>query len=296
MGKKSSLFDDNIHMLIRGFRYPGDEESAAEFFQILQAAGEDYIPTKLGLGEPLKVPYSIENAKRMWVESGENRSYGGILFKSPLLFGSMDWNNRDGSNIFSITIASKILLSEVAIERFIVLSKELFIWCNGVYGYTNHHSNSIYTPGLDYKTCLGGITWMTLFGKPYVRMFRKEVIESAPCKVEEFADNRFMLLTAEEPIMVNPALLEIQQRVKIHLGEDAFCRPNEVPTFLTMEDLCAGRDRPSTEGYRSPDLSEYLKDTEREKDEGLVAVVNEDGTITTYQVKPRGRALKKAKE
>jgi hypothetical protein len=296
--KKIRSHDDEIEMLIRGFGSPGEVKSAKEFFQILQEAGESFVPTKLGLGEPLRTPYSIENAKKIWVKSGENRPYGGILFKGPSLFGSSDWNNRDNSNSFSLTISSKIVMADEGIKRFITFVKKLFIWCNGIYGYTTHDLSSMYSPGLDYKTCLGGITWMNLFGKPYVKMFGREVIKTAPCMVEEFAEDCFMLLTAETPIRANSKLLEIQERVKDHLGRDAFCRLNEVPTFLTMEDLRAGRDRPSTEGYRSPDLSEYLKDLGAEKDEGLIAVVNEDGTITTYKVeeRPSGQPLKREKQ
>jgi hypothetical protein len=285
MNKKSRSLDD-IHIHIRGFGPRGDVKSAEEFFQMLQEAGEKYLPAKLGIGEPLKIPYTMENAKKTWLESGKDRPYGGILFKGPSLFGSIDWNNRDNSSLFWMTIASKFVLSDRGVERFIALTKKLFTWSNGVYGRAHHRSNSIYTPGLDYKTCLGGITWMNLFGKPYVNMFGRDVIETAPCKVEEFAEDCFMLLTAKEPIRANPELLEIQERVKSHLGRDAFCRPDTRPKFLTMEDLRAGRDRRSTEGYRSPDLSGYLKDPGTKKEEGLIAVVNDDGTITTYKVEP----------
>lgn len=286
MNKGSYFYDDDIDMFIRGFGSPGDAQSAEEFLQMLQEAGERFVPTKLGLGEPLRTPYSIENAKKMWVESGENRPYGGILFKGPSMFGSSDWNNRDNSNSFSLTISSKFVMVDEGLKRFTTFAKKVFIWCNGVYGYTTHDLSSIYSPGLDYKTCLGGITWMNLFGKPYVKMFGREVIETAPCKVEEFAEDCFMLLTAEEPIRANPELLQIQEKVKNHLGKGAFCRPDTTPKFLTMEDLRAGKDRPSTEGYRSPDLSTYLKDPGTKKDEGLIAVVNDDGTIKTYKVEP----------
>ena len=285
--KRRSFFDDSMDLLIRGFGSPGDMKSAEEFFQMLHKAGEKYMPARLGLAEPLKAPYSMENAKKMWLDSGENRPYGGILFKGPALFGSSNWNNRDNSNLFGLTIASTLVTTEKEVEKFIGYAKKLFVWSNGVYGNAHHSSNSIYTPGLDYRTCLGGITWMNLFGKPYVKMFGRDVIETAPCKVEEFAENCFMLLTEKKPIRANPELLEIQERVKNHLGKDAFCRPDACPKFLTMEDLRAGRDRPSTEGYRSPDLSEYLKDSGAKKGEGLIAVVNDDGTITTYEVEPK---------
>lgn len=287
MCKKNKSCNDTIHMLIRGFGIPGDAKSSEEFFQILGRGGDQYIPQEIGLGEPVRVQYSIENAKEMWAASGRDNPYGGILFKNKWMFGSSNWNKRDNSNDFELTIASKCICSDSDVNKLIYIAKKLFIWCNGIYGYAHHESKSIYTPGLDYKTCLGGITWINLFGKPYVDMFGRNIILTAPCKVEEFAENCFLLSTAEKPIRVNPELLEVQDNVENHLGKDAFCRKGEVPIFLTFEELRAGKDRPSTEGYRSPDLSGYLKDSGRNKEEGLIAVVNDDGTITTYKVEPK---------
>lgn len=39
---------------------------------------------------------------------------------------------------------------------------------------------------------------------------------------------------------------------------------------------------PSTEGYRSPYLSEYKSRAPKNNNDGLVSLVNEYGTITTY--------------
>lgn len=287
MSNRYKVPDNNIDIIIRGFGPYGDIKSGEEFFQILEISGDKYIPTRIGLEDPLRYVYSLNNAKKIWVASDANSTYGGILFNNKLMFGSIEWNKKNNSNMFMMSIVSKCISTVKDIEILISIVKKVFLWCNGVYGNVRHASNSIYTPGLDYKTCLGGITWINLFGKPYVDMFGRDVILTAPCKVEEFADNCFILSTAEKPIRVNPDLLEVQERVKNHLGKDAFCRKGEVPTFLTFEELRAGKDRPSTEGYRSPDLSGYLKDSGRNKEEGLIAVVNDDDTITTYKVEPK---------
>lgn len=284
--KKKSPSKDFVYILIRGFRNLGELQSAQEFFEMVEEAGEGYKPIKLGIAEPLKIQYSMENAKRNWLKSGTNRLGGGILFKGASMLGSVDWNNTNNSNLIWLDIASNFVMTNGGVERFITLAKRLFLWANGVYGNAHHSSNSIGSSGLDYRTCLPGITWMNLFGKPYVKMFGRSVIETAPCNVEEFAEDCFMLLTAEEPIMANPELLEKQERVKNHLGREAFDRKDPRKSFYTMEDLRAGRNRPSKEGYRSPDLSEYLGGPALKKEEGLVAVVNDDGTITTYEVDP----------
>jgi hypothetical protein len=284
--KKKNVFSENgVDLLIRGFGYLGEDISLQKFFEMLGEAGEGYKPVKLGVGEPLRIPFSMENAKSTWVKSKIEQKYGsGILFKGESMFGSIDCNKIDNSNHISLRIESKFLKTNGAVQRFITLAKKLFIWSSGFYGNAHHSSNSIYSSGLDYRTCLPGITWMNLFGKPYVKMFGRDVMETAPCVVEEFAENCFMLLTADKPIRVNPDLLKIQDKVKTHLGRDAFDRKDPRKTFLTMEDLKAGRGRPSTEGYRSPDFFEYLKGSGVLNEEGLVAVVNDDGTITTFKV------------
>ncbi len=259
MKRKNISGEDSVSLLIRGFRYLGVEKLAQEVFEILEEAGEEYKPVKLGTGEPLSIPYTIENAKKTWLKSVINQKYGSILFKGTSMFGRVGWNIPDNSNNISLKIATNFLTTNIGVQQFITLVKELFLLSNGVYGNAHHSSNSIYSSGLDYRTCLPGITWMNLFGKPYVKLFGRDVIETAPCEVEEFAENCFLLLTADKPVIANPELLEIQEKLMNHLGKDAFDRKDPRKTFLTMEDIQAGRDCPSTEGYRSPDLSEYLK-------------------------------------
>ncbi|ACV61772.1 hypothetical protein Dtox_0875 [Desulfofarcimen acetoxidans DSM 771] len=283
-GKKS----DDVYLTIYGYKTFGEEHFAEEFFQMLNDANPAYLPHKIGMYEPIKTPFSMEEAKKMWVESEKvGKFYGGIMLKGRKTRGDISWKN-DNSNIVGLVMSRELVIKNNGTKNFIELAKKLFLWSNGVYGYTCHISNLIYTPGLSHETCLGHITWMTLYGPPYVEMFGKEVIQTAPCKVEEFAKDHFILLTSDEPMEINPEMLEIQERVKKHLGEDAFCRKEPFRTEpLTMEDLIAGRDSPSTEGYRSPDLSSYTTDSgKKDEDEGLVVKINDDGTMTTYTVKP----------
>ena len=289
MRRKNIDKEDNVCFLIRGFRCLGEDKLAQEFFEILEEAGEEYKPTKLGVGEPLRISYSMENAKNIWMKSAINQQYGGILFKGESMFGSIGWNTPNTSNDIWLEIASDLLATHLEVQKFITLLKKLFIFFNGVYGNAHHSSNSIYSSGLDYRTCLPGITWMNIFGKPYVKLFGRDVIETAPCEVDEFAENCFMLLTADRPVRANPDLFKIQDKVKNHLGIDAFDRKDPPKAVLTMEDLQAGRDRPSNEGYRSPDLTEYFKDTGKVKEGGVVAVVNDDGTMKTYRT-TRGKS------
>lgn len=274
--------ENEVSLIIYGFKKLGEEHFAEEFFQMLQDANKAYIPDKIGMSEPIKTPFSLEQAKIMWVESERfYSSFGNIMLKGKKFRGDIIWQN-DNSNIIGLHISRELAIKNNGTERLTDLAKKLFLWANGAWGYVNHSSNSMYTPGLSFRTCIGGIPWMALFGPPYVEMFGREVIETAPCKVEEFAENCFMLLTSDEPMPLTCELQETQARVKKHLGEDAFCRYDH-PTRLTIEDMKAGKGRTSTEGYRSPDLSAYIKDTMKKEDAELIVDAVEDEMITKSQ-------------
>jgi hypothetical protein len=286
--------DNYIYLLIRGAGNLGKMELAEDFFHMLHEIGSECIPTRLGICEPMKIQYSIENAKKLWLESEKKGKWGGgIIFKGASgLLGSVNWNDVDNSNDLSFRIASNVMLSGKKIDKFVTFTKKLFVWSNGFYGHAYHGSKPIFSSGLDYKTCLPGISWLNLFGKPYVNMFGADVIESAPCYVEKFAESSYILLTSKEPRTVTPDLLYRHELVKDHLGKEAFDR-KDTPrqSVYTWEDIRTGKHLPSTEGYRSPDLSEYLKDPK--KNEELFVVVNDDSTLTSFKRKARKKPLKK---
>jgi hypothetical protein len=285
IAKQSS--DNYVHLLIRGAGHLGKKELAEEFFLMLQEIGNKCVPTRIGICEPIKIQYSMENAIKLWVASEKDSKWGGgIIFKGPSkLLGMVDWNNVDNSNDFSLQISLKAILPNKGISKLVTFAKKLFIWSNGYYGHAYHGSKPIFSSGLGCRTCLPGISWLNLFGKPYVKMFGADVIESAPCYVEKFAENSYMLLTSEEPSRVTPDLLEKHELVKNHLGKEAFDRKDtpRQPVY-TMEDIRAGKHLRSTEGYRSPDLSEYLKDTTKKKKDELFVAVNDDGTLSSFKV------------
>lgn len=248
----------DIKLNIYGFKIFNEVHFAKEFFELLYSVNPTYRPEKIGLYEPLKIPFSIEEAQNLWINSEIVEGFSnGIMFKGQLYKGSITWR-QDNLNFIDLTISKELIFAKDGIEQFTDLAKRLFLWLNGVYGYSCFGIDIL--SGIqvfDFKKCLGGISWMTLFGPPYVEMFGKEVIQTAPCMVEEFEENRFLLLTSDEPVEIN---LEIQEKIKKHLGEDAFCNIEFSKTSVAMDDLISGCDKSSTERYRSPDLSSYIKD------------------------------------
>ena len=287
MTKKKRSSDNYVNLLIRGAGNLGKAEFAGEFFRMLQEVGDICMPTRIGVDEPIRAKYSMKNAKKLWVASEKDSRWGGgILFKGPSgLLGMVDWNHVDNSNDISLRIASKNILPNKGIKKLLTFAKNIFLWSNGYYGHAYHGSIPIFSSGIDCKTCLPGISWLNIFGKPYVNMFGVHVIESAPCYVEKFAENSYLLLASEEPSRGTPEILEKHELIKNHLGKEAFDR-KDAPSqsFFTTEDIQAGRHLPSTEGYRSPDLSEYIKDPTNTTNEELFVQSNDDGTISSVKV------------
>ncbi len=258
-----------INILIRGIKHLGNSEFAVDFFSTLEECGDKYIPFKIGISEPIRTQYSIENAKKLWDDSKKSMNgYGGLLFKAKSnkdFHGSIEWL-KTGENKISIYISPIVLTSNENVQQLIDLSKKFFSWSNGVYGYGAHFSqlNIHYIPGINYKTCLGGITWLSLFGEPYVEMFGRDALRTAPCSVEEFAENCFLLLTSDMPMIPTDEILKRQQMVREHLGSDAFFRQEEKENFFreyTDKEILEGKDVLSSEGYRHPDFAKYLQQT-----------------------------------
>jgi hypothetical protein len=282
-----NIFKNKIDIMIRGFGNLGKPELAEEFFCILEELLEKKMPTKLGIDEPIKIPYSREEGIKLWLESERiGKLGGGILIKGPFGFGMIDWNKADNSNDITLLISTKVVGSKLGIERLIKFAKNAFIWLNGVYGYVSHESRPLSSPGMSYTTCLPDITWLNLFGKPYVEMFGVKVIESAPCFVDRFAENSYLLKVSEGPQQVTPEILEKHEQIKKHLGKKAFDRKDPQKSFYTFEEIQAGLHEVNEEGYIAPDFSDYLANQVNINSLEGFAVVKDNGEVSVI-TKPR---------
>jgi hypothetical protein len=82
------------------------------------------------------------------------------------------------------------------------------------------------------QQCLPDVYWTTIFGEPYVKMFGKDKLLSAPAhQVEALSDSLISIQMTEslESVKANPpAFVEAKMRLKSFLGEDAFFRPGKI--------------------------------------------------------------------
>ena len=264
-------YNDELKVSIRGYRSLTTEDNALELVKIMQEASDWLSIQKIAAYGVKFYPVNGDALQQTWRQAEQDYKdfrgiFGGgsISFKGkkPSLFNGDIYWDHNGFNSIALYISMNYIETKIGYHKFLQLVKQLFIWLNGFYGYGVHPSQSRvhYTPGIDFEICLGGIAWLALFGTPYVEMFGRETIQSVPCRVEEFSENKFLLLTSDEPIVETPELLQIQNAVKKRLGEDAFFRHEEEakrPTTFTMEEIRAGAAEPNREGYRAPDFAKY---------------------------------------
>ena len=266
---------EKVTLIINGFRKQGEREIGREFFQILQDVDTLFLPTSIE-----RKPFSMDLAENYWKNALSTKEIIAYCYFKGKINGNVGWRLLDNSVKIILTASLQFIQKKCGTKKFEELAKKLFLWSNGVYGFSFHSSRHIVPSGIGYQTCLFDISWMTLLGPPYVKMFGKEKLQSAPCDVEEFADDYFMLLASKEPVFVTRELNESYQKIKTHLGVDAFYR-HDAPARrrYTFEEVRAGIYLPSKEGYRSPDLSEYMNNPDY-KEEGMILVINKDGTKT----------------
>jgi hypothetical protein len=278
---------DTTSLLINGFK-PLSRKDVEDFFIMLEEMGLQYIPNRMGMYEPLRISYSLDEAVKLWINSNpKENKYNLVMFKSNDSHGEIGWSSNRNKNNISLYLKTEIVTSTKGSEQFINLAKKLFLLTGSIYGYACHISNTIYTPGHNFMDCLGGIRWINLFGPDYVKMFGRERLLSAPCIVEEFAENCFMLLLSKEPKRKDDELLALEKQIEKHLGEDAFYHeppPNKPPT--TLEELRASANKKDPYKYRAPDFSEYFKGVTLKKIAGgMILVQNPDGSFTEHKTK-----------
>jgi len=257
-----------IVLVINGLRHLMDKKFADELFDLLESERE-WLPLKR-IGWGFKVAYSRENLRACWdsatreCEKNTGIANGGnVEFSAQRnYYGSVAWHPDGTSQIVLYIPISAFIKIESSV--YLNFAKKLFIWCDGSYGYSCHSSQrKVHSmPGVDYRTCLGGVSWMTILGRPYVDFLGAELIRNTPCRVEEVTKQGFILLSSDLPQIPTLEILECQSAIKKHLGEDMFFRREEEeqqPKHYTLDELRAGKDQPNIERYRHPDFTKYMK-------------------------------------
>lgn len=107
------------------------------------------------------------------------------------------------------------------LEELIDLIRDLALYVDTVYGDVRNMSFKGWDLPLDLLKRLPDVPWAGVYGPPYVSMFGKERIASAPFyKLQSIGSSHFWLQASES--VFDPVAEETRAAIREHLGEDAF--------------------------------------------------------------------------
>jgi len=105
--------------------------------------------------------------------------------------------------------------------EFFDLIKDLVMFIDATYGEIRNMSFKGWDHPFDLLRRLPDIPWTSIYGSPYILMFGKQRILSAPYYRIESIGSSHLWLQASESIF-NPVTEEKKAAIRSHLGEDAF--------------------------------------------------------------------------
>jgi hypothetical protein len=196
-----------------------------------------FIPQKYGNYEPIRTPFTPET-----MDVAVANSWGKSPFlwtrKKPQHLGRVWFGQPNVPHLHSsVMLQAAPVVETVASLTAWVQREAQELQCDLAYVHLEHTDRPLsqtdpeYSAVSGYTThelvkCLPGLPWVTIFGLPYIRLFGRSTLLSAPCPVvQEVGSDHIMLqLTSSvTEVLVDHALVEaVQHRVIQHLGPKAF--------------------------------------------------------------------------
>lgn len=231
-----------------------DTQLAEQVFQEINKAGKDFIPDIYGESEPLKLKYDPADSEpliRLWtdersraVDVQRSSASAWLLMEKrekPKTSYQMRWQKNQWArfNSFHFTIDLDYLRSEENLRRFMELSNHLLILLEPVQANIWNEMLPEWSEPIDLRVRHPELAWINYFGKPYIDLFGREKLMSAPCfRTFEIGKDIIALQMTED--LFQPIPSDVRYAVKKHLGEDAFVeegkssrfyKTGQVPTF-----------------------------------------------------------------
>lgn len=234
--------------------------------QIISYPG--FEPTKFAMLQPLKHKYNpdninlivdtllneTENSETKFIEA--RYASGGLIIESrkkgKMRF-SVRWEKRNKRifNYIGISVDRSFLLNERIFKVFLDYIKELAAFVKPVKGEISNWAIALPDP-FDLKVIHPELQWCEIFGAPYIKLFGREKLLSAPCYYSFEYDELIFLQLTENPFLPIPE--EVRIGVKKHLGEKAFVKTGEsardYEILATSEDGNFGRQDASIRPIR----------------------------------------------
>ncbi|MDB5059587.1 MAG: hypothetical protein JWO59_3059 [Chloroflexi bacterium] len=202
--------------------------------QLLHDLLPTYSPYRFGHFEPLKEvmeTFDVERLARQWEESFFWASKRRVCEGS--VWPQCDYN---GHSAVYVTGKSEPALYTAAIEFMHRASQLLQPDFAYIHLFTEHQASvrayDVYYPYIrgvvthELRKYLPDLVWGTIFGPPYVKLFGREVLLSAPAYLatETAEDTIYLQLTESLTDLQTQyeAVANVREAVKDHLGRDAF--------------------------------------------------------------------------
>ncbi len=201
-----------------------------------------FIPTLYDSVTPLKELFNIENIDEMvdtWMNTemndrspDQNYASGHFIARGKKAkrkkkctisyFASWIKNQQVNFNLLSIRWHAEEIIEQKLFDQVMLVCENFMNEVESVYGEIGiEHSNNNKNNPIDLRVRYPDLKWISLFGKPYIELFGRDQLLSAPCyKVHEFGANLIGLQLTES--IVDDIPFEVRSAVKKHLGEEAF--------------------------------------------------------------------------
>lgn len=202
-----------------------DPVVAREIVHTLQAAPSSIRPTQFGPFEGNQPFVDVDEPVKFLAQPGHTAEAGSLVLSAG---GSgeyqVQWNKSTPPSLPFVGgfLMHKAFLKKPAVlDDFLALVKRLAASTEGVYG----DIRSMAFPGWDtpfnLSLRLPEIPNVSLYGKPYIELFGRELIERAPfLRIEQLADDLYWLQATEQ--VTDPVPDEVRLAIRSHFGEDAF--------------------------------------------------------------------------
>lgn len=221
-----------VEMAIYTTKSIRDTETVHKYLRALEQHG--FYLERIGLSEPTRQPYSLENAINMWTHE-EDGCYvegigmvgkaGGMIGKSskPRFFVQTLWwdcPNEVNLNWVSFNITDSLINKRL--PDIIALFKGAINILKADYGFIGHE-DTVYRQHVTgtLESRLPGVFWYNYFGPQYVEFFTEEKITSFPwSNIEKLHGGLITSLSENPKELLDDDKYEIA--AKEHLGTDSF--------------------------------------------------------------------------
>ena len=214
-----------------------DAQLAERVLQAINEAGNDFIPDTYGADEvSAKTKYDPAHHEpliRLWTDERDEatdvqRSFASAWFlmkkkRKPNTCYQMRWKKDQEANFNYLTFSLNLdyLRKPENWERFMNLSNHLLLLLEPVQANIWNLMMPEWSEPIDLQVRHPELGWINYFGKPYIDLFGREKLLSAPCyRTFEIGEDIIGLQMSED--LFQPIPSDVRYAVKKHLGEDAF--------------------------------------------------------------------------